>query len=349
MIYPWLERPFKRFVERGWELPHGVLLTGPKGIGKLVFISDIARSLLCTTAENGPGCKECQGCHLFDAGSHPDYHLLTNEWTVETGDPALVTPGQRYLVQADGRTRDRTKPKRVIGVSQARALTEELRSTSHYSAGKVIVIYPADQLNVNAANALLKVLEEPTPNTQFLLVAEALYALPATIRSRCSHFRLPMPAEDDALAWMQERLSLDRKESKKLLHFAGGSPLEACELFEGEAWRTGTGLAADLAAILSGNTTPMAISKKWSQGDVRMTVRWLQRQMLGGFRAGLGADPVETSRQLYEGLGRDRCLSLYERAGAFLQWPPKAVDEVLFLESIILSLFESRHVDGKQG
>ena len=80
-----------------------------------------------------------------------------------------------------------------------------------------------------------------------------------------------------------------------------------------------------------------------------MTVRWLQRQMLGSFRAGLGADPVETSRQLYDGLGRDRCLSLYERTGAFLQWPPKAVDEVLFLESIILSLFETGPAGRKQG
>ena len=80
-----------------------------------------------------------------------------------------------------------------------------------------------------------------------------------------------------------------------------------------------------------------------------MTIRWLQRQMLSGFRAGLGGDPVETSRQLYEALGRDRCLSLYERTGAFLQWPPKAVDEVLFLDSIVLSLFESCHVDNKVG
>jgi DNA polymerase-3 subunit delta' len=349
MIYPWLERPFERFVERGWNLPHGVLLTGPKGIGKLVFVSEIARSLLCTATENGPGCKECQGCHLFDAGNHPDYHLLTDEWTVETGDPVLATPGERYLVQVDGRARDRTKPKRIIGVNQARVLTEDLRSTAHYSAGKVVVIYPADHLNVNAANALLKVLEEPTLDTQFLLVAEALYALPATIRSRCSQFRLPMPAEDDALAWVQERLSLDRNESKKLLGFAGGSPLEACEVFEGEAWRTDTGLSADLVAILSGNATPMAISRKWSQGDIRMIARWLQRQMLRSFRAGLAGGPVDTSRLLYDGLGRDRCLSLYERTGAFLQWPSKAVDEVLFLDSIVLSLFESERVDGKQG
>ena len=80
-----------------------------------------------------------------------------------------------------------------------------------------------------------------------------------------------------------------------------------------------------------------------------MTIRWLQRQMLDAFRAGVGVDVLETSKRVYDRLGRDRCLVLYERTGAFLQWPPKAVDEILFLESIILSLFEPGYADEKQG
>jgi len=349
MIYPWLEGPFNRFVERGQDLPHGVLLTGPKGIGKFLLAREIARSLLCAAAENLPACNECKGCHLFDAGSHPDYHFLTNEQTVETDDSMLVSPGERYLEQASGPASNRTKPKRVIGVNQARALTEELRSTPHYGAGKAVVIYPADELNVNAANALLKVLEEPTPKTHFLLVTSALYALPPTVRSRCSHYRLPLPAEIEALAWLQRELSLDTEELKKLLDFANGSPLEAYKLFEKEAWPAGASLPTDLAAILAGKTTPAVISKKWGQTDIRMTIRWLQQQMLEAFRAGVGADTLEMSREIYDRLGRDRCLTLYERTGTFLQWPPKAVDEALFLESIIFSLFESTLVEEKQG
>ena len=219
MIYPWLEQPFKQLTKRGRALPQAVVLTGPKGIGKFLLARELARSLLCARSEDRVGCNKCQGCYLFDAGNHPDYHLLTNERTVETGDPGLAAAGERYLGQVDSRTSKRATPKRVIGVEQARMLTEELRSTPHFSVGKVVVIYPAEELNVNAANALLKILEEPTPNTHFLLVTGALYALPPTIRPRCTHYRLPLPSEDDAIAWLQQKLSLDSQKSKKLLDF----------------------------------------------------------------------------------------------------------------------------------
>ena len=96
--------------------------------------------------------------------------------------------------------------------------------------------------------------------------------------------------------------------------------------------------------FLAGKTTPTVISKKWGQtDDIRMTVRWLQQQMLGAFRAGVGADTLEMSRTKSTTASAVTSVSrLYERTGAFLQWPPKAVDEVLFLESIVLSLFEAR-------
>jgi DNA polymerase-3 subunit delta' len=341
MIYPWLEKPLELFVQQGRELPHGMLLTGPTGLGKFSLAREVARSLLCGHTKNLPGCNECQGCQLFNAGNHPDYHLLTNQQMLEFGDAVSVAPGVRYLPEAGGR---RTTPKRVIGIDQVRSLTEELRSSSYYGVGKVVVIYPADKLNLNAANALLKVLEEPTPDTHFLLVTDVLYALPATIRSRCSFFRVALPSEPVALSWLQEELHLDTTESKKLLQFAGGSPRRAAEFFNDGSWTIGSTLASDLDAIVRGEIAPMSLSKKWSQTDIRTIIRWLQQQLVNAFRAGVrGEAEIEeedASRRMYAHLGREKCLSLYEQTGAFLRWPEKSVDEILFLESIVLELFE---------
>jgi DNA polymerase-3 subunit delta' len=340
MMYPWLEASLKRLVGRGQGLPHGLLLTGPEGIGKLSLATEIARSILCENIEDKLGCNRCRGCRLFRAGNHPDYHLLTTEETVKFGDPNLCTPGERYLVETNGQTNSRTKPKRIIGVSQVRALTEELQSTSHFGGGKVVIIYPTDALNLNASNALLKTLEEPTDGTQFLLVTAVLHALPATIRSRCSHFRLTLPDEADTLKWLQDTLSISIEESMELLELANGSPLQALKLFDDESRIIGSSLEADLAAILSGKSTPTSISKKWGKANVRMTIRWLQREMLKAFRAGVNDETSESSRQVYDRLGRCRCLAIYQETGAFLKWPPSAVDETLFLESVIVKMLE---------
>jgi DNA polymerase-3 subunit delta' len=349
MIYPWLEKSFKRVVGSRKTLPHGVLLTGPKGTGKFSFARELARSLLCGETDDGPSCNACQHCHLFDAGTHPDYHLLINEHIFQTNDVTLVAPGERYLTQAAGYVKNRAKPKYTIGVDQARGVAEELRSTAHYGIGKVVVIYPAEQMNVNAANALLKVLEEPPINTYFLLVTGALYNLPATIRSRCSHYRFPLPSEIDALLWLQEKLELGDIECKKLLDFANGSPLVAFELFSEDAWPLSASFQTDLGAIFTGNASPSAIAKKWGQTDIRTTIGWLQRQMLSAFRAGVVSNATDISREIFNYLGANKCLDLYQRTGMFLQWPPKAVDEVLFLESMILYLFDSRNSAIKQG
>ena len=87
--------------------------------------------------------------------------------------------------------------------------------------------------------------------------------------------------------------------SKKLLDFTNGSPLGARELFESDAWSTGSNLNSDLDDILSGETTPTVISKKWSDTDVRMAIQWLQREMLNAFKAGVGENRPDFSAEIY--------------------------------------------------
>lgn len=159
-------------------LGHAILLAGPRGAGKSHFAHGIAGYLLCESSAADKPCGECRGCVQRAAGVHPNLRLLI---------PA--------------------EDKRDIAIDDIRALLEGLQLSSHYGGAKVAIIDPADALNASGANALLKTVEEPPPNTYLLLVAERWRALPATLRSRCQILRLVRPrgarplAEAPAADW----------------------------------------------------------------------------------------------------------------------------------------------------
>ena len=117
--------------------------------------------------------------------------------------------------------------------------------TSCQTGGKTIVLYPAETLNVNAANALLKSLEEPPPNTRFMLVAHRPSYLPATVISRCQQIVLPTPPVAVAEQWLREQ---GVAEPALSLAQTGNAPLAALALDDGEFWQQRKSLLAGLAA-----------------------------------------------------------------------------------------------------
>jgi DNA polymerase-3 subunit delta' len=134
---------------------------------------------------------------------------------------------------------------RVIKIDQIRDLVAFVNRTSSFGSRKVVVIYPADSMNINASNALLKALEEPVPNTYLALVCHRPHGVPATIRSRCQVIRLPTPGRDQSLPWLQQ-LAGDTDRLDELLALADGRPLAAVELLrQGRA----EGLAITRGAI----------------------------------------------------------------------------------------------------
>src|SRR5690606_27063109 len=96
-------------------------------------------------------------------------------------------------------------PSKEIKIDQIRALADFMNISTHRQGMRVILLYPAEALNTAAANALLKTLEEPPPNTMFLLVSNSLDRLLPTILSRCRKFALTMPGKDEALQWLNEQ------------------------------------------------------------------------------------------------------------------------------------------------
>jgi DNA polymerase-3 subunit delta' len=163
-------------------LHHAWLLAGPEGVGKARFAEAAALRLLADAAGppiDLPGFDVPAGnltAKLIEAGSHPDFQRLTRLFREKTSDYA-----------------------RNITIDQVRGLQGLFGTTSTFSARRVVIIDAIDDLERNAANALLKNLEEPPPESLFLLISHAPGRLLPTIRSRCRMLRFA-PLDDRAMA-----------------------------------------------------------------------------------------------------------------------------------------------------
>ena len=125
--------------------------------------------------------------------------------------------------------------------------------TSHAGGPKIVIIEKAHQMNASAANALLKTLEEPNPDSYLLLVTESVSSLMATIRSRCQRLQFEVPRFDESLEWLQGQL-LGNEDGTKLLVAADNQPLKALELASSDAYEVQQSFIANLCDLLTGHS-----------------------------------------------------------------------------------------------
>ena len=208
IVEQWYQGSLQALLARQQTLPHAILLSGPVGIGKSQFATVLATALLCSQSSvEQPYCGQCQSCKLLQAGTHPDY----------------------YRLELEGRGTD--KQAKEIKIDQVRKLCHSLVQTSQLSGRKLAVIEPADCMNRNAANSLLKTLEEPSPNTLLLLLTASPSALLPTIRSRCQQIQLRPPNRDQVLTWLQTEFGIAQA-GPSLLSAAEGAPFTAAALLQ---------------------------------------------------------------------------------------------------------------------
>ena len=256
MALPWHKLQFEALLARRERLPHAMLIRGPEGTGKLVFATALAQGLLCERpGASGEGCGACPGCTWLNQGSHPDLRLLGPQEPEEAGEA--------------GESREK-KARPQIAVEQVRELAHFLNLSSHRGKARVVLIHPAESLNVNAANALLKNLEEPPPQTYFLLVAHRWHQLLPTIRSRCQEVALSLPDTAAALKWLKQRGLPD---PELALAHAGGAPLLAMK-FDEDYWR----VRERLLALIGGSAfDPLAAAEALRDGAPALIVALLQK------------------------------------------------------------------------
>ena len=214
-MYKWQKAQWNSVMQRRDKLPHALLLRGRLGIGKHDFAVGLTHALLCQQSKDSqPACGICASCQWLKEGAHPDFKLIA---------PEEDSVGE-------GETKKKVSKKSQITVSQIRQLYDYLSLTTHQVGGlRIILISPAETLNLASANALLKMLEEPPSNTVFILVSNQSQRLLPTIISRCQVLDLPIPSSQDAIEWLN---SQHIEKAEIALQYAGGAPLQAVRIAE---------------------------------------------------------------------------------------------------------------------
>ena len=249
--YPWQHLLWQGLVDRlqAGRLPHALLLSGPAGLGKRHFADSFSRAMLCDSPlEDGSACGRCRGCLLVAAGSHPDYLRVEPE---EEG--------------------------KGIGIDKVRDLASFQSLKSQYGRQRVIQLQPADRLNINAANALLKTLEEPAGDTVLILTTDRPMALLPTIRSRCQQVIFRPLSEPSAAVqeWLEGQLPDTDYSPQALLQMTAGAPLKALALIADGELALRQELFNEFRALEQDGVSPLTLAERWLKLGPSRVLPWL--------------------------------------------------------------------------
>lgn len=239
-VYPWQKTVWDTLTGRFPKLGHGLLFYGKKGCGKEAFAQYFLAWVLCTNRhESNAPCGECSSCLWLKSDTHPNYvYISTDE--------------------------ENKKQNAKIKIEKIRDLLPFVQQT--VDGWRVIVIEPAEALNIASANALLKTLEEPGDRIVIILLADHYLKLPATIRSRLQHFALDRMSEAQADAYLTEYLpDLDQTQKQLLLNLSNQMPLQAMQLANAEWPNKRQEFLNDWQKLVTQKNMPMAIATKWNK------------------------------------------------------------------------------------
>ncbi|MDP1635392.1 MAG: DNA polymerase III subunit delta' [Gallionellaceae bacterium] len=325
-LYPWQSESWQALQELRGRLPHAILLKGAQGIGKLDLAKNFARSLLCEKPlDDGMACEGCDSCRWFGQESHPDFRLI---------QPDALSAAEDGEEKSGGK-----KPSREISVDQIRDLSGFANLSAHCGGYRVVLVYPAESMNNNAANSLLKTLEEPTDKLLFLLVTHKPQQLLPTILSRCLGFTVHTPTQEVGVAWLKQQ---GVKNPEHALAQTGFAPLQAL------GWAESGEGAEERAVLLEairqpGKMDALALAESLQRGIPVHIIHCLQQwchDLTSAKLAGQVRYFPEQSEQLLklaQGVSSQSLLHFQKelqdaRRAAFHPLNPR-----LFLESLLLS------------
>ena len=238
-IYPWQQQVWDTLTGRFPKLGHGLLFYGKKGCGKEAFAQQFLAWVLCLNRQPKRPCGECGSCQWLKADTHPNYvYISTDE--------------------------DNKKQNAKIKIEKIRDLLPFVQQT--VDGWRVIVIEPAEALNIASSNALLKTLEEPGENIVIILLADHYLKLPATIRSRLQHFALDRISSAQFSEYVEAQLpEAGSSQQQLLMNLSNQMPLQAIEVAQSSWLPLRQEFMEDWKKLVIQKNMPMAIATKWNK------------------------------------------------------------------------------------
>lgn len=244
--YPWQLDVWQSLHQQNQlqRLPHALLVVGEAGIGKQHFVDAFVAQLMCFKKQE-MACGECKSCQLLMAGSHPAYIDIAVE-----------------------------EKSSIIKVDQIRLLVDFVAKTIQIGDVKIAVIHTAECMNTNAANSLLKSLEEPSNNTHIILLTHAPHRLLPTIRSRCRTIEMPKPNIAEADKWLATFIT-DESARQQLMLLANNNPLLAMQYADKEVVNIFADIIRQLVELTTSSSLTLQAGKIEKAIDIRL---WLSLQ-----------------------------------------------------------------------
>ena len=255
-VLPWHSVQRDRLIAqlKTGKIPHAFLFSGLEGLGKYQFASFFSSYMMCEKSKfQQMPCGECKQCKLFDSESHPDFKIISPE-----------------------------EGSASIKVDQVRQLVDFFGKSSQQGGRKIALVSPAEALNHNAANALLKTLEEPSHNSVIILISHQPGMLLPTIRSRCQVVDFTKPKTSDSLAWLKNRSieessqdAYSDEDLMEVLSLANYSPLKAKHYLQFGALKEYHLMLNEISVFLKNDALSSTLATRWNDDLAHLRVAWM--------------------------------------------------------------------------
>ncbi|MCB1603194.1 MAG: DNA polymerase III subunit delta' [Gammaproteobacteria bacterium] len=308
--FPWLVERIEQWQKLlvGNKIPHALLVSGSKGVGKKNLVYQMAKMALCDNLQGIQVCESCKSCQLFNAGNHTDLKIISTEDD-------------------------------VIKVAQIRQLSKDLILSSSRGHYRFAIIENAERMNSASANALLKTLEEPPANVVIILTTDDTGRLLPTIKSRCLKINIDLPQRLISKQWLLDCTKFHERQIEQALSYTNSAPLATKQFLELEYLEKCEQMLEELFALAQGAKNILEVTKNWLEEDALQMLPYLANHLMQIIKTKMFADTTTIDK--FTQFSNQQLYSLVQNLFRFLKLNNKSLKTELLIEELLISWKQS--------